>query len=265
MERITSGLDLKESLETLVLRVSRVMTGDQAQPERQAGGDPTAEEDHLDSLALLAGLVRGVRLESPVSLDLEVHQGQTDHRDSKGRKETPDQGGLGEALERLEKRAGEELLAVRESPESQDRRVSRGRWGQEENPEKMAEMGLEFLDLKEGRETKASRDTQDLKGRLEILELKVDLEKQGTEDRGVSLETWVPLVSPERSDILGHMERKVLAVLGSCNVTWLRRSEIIAFAVMAKTSVLYTRRSSPSPWTCLKTWARRSTACARPS
>lgn len=253
MEQITSGLDLKESLETLVLRVSRVTMEEQARPEMQAEGDPTAEEDHPGSLELPAGRVKGVRLESPVSLDLEVHRGQTDHRDSKGRKETPDQGGLEEALARLEKRADAELWAVRESRENQDQRVSRGRWVQEENPEKMAEMALEFLDPEEERETKASQDTRDLKGRLEILEPKVDLGKAGTEDRGVSLETWVHLVRRERSDILGHMERKVLEVLGSCNVTWLRRSEIIALAAMAKTSALCTRRSSPSPWTYPKT------------
>lgn len=84
----------------------------------------------------------------------------------------------------------------------------------------MAEMGLEFLDLKEERETKASQDSQDLKEQLVILELKVDQAKEGTEDRGVSLETWVHLAKMERLDILGLTERKVLEVLGLCHATW---------------------------------------------
>lgn len=188
-------------------------------------------------------------LESPVSLDLEGHRGPVDRQDPKEKKETQDQGGLEEALVQLEKRGDGELLVARESLETQECRVSRDHWVQEENLERMAEMGLEFLDQKEEREMKASQDSQDLKEQLAILEQKVDLAKVGTEDREVSLETWAHLVRVERSDILGLMVRKVLEVLGLCNVTWLRRSEITALVAMVKKNALSTRRSLPLPWT----------------
>lgn len=72
MEEKTSNRDLKEMLGMLVLRVNRVMMEDQAHPEIQAEGDPTAEEDHLGHLEILAHAVEGVSLERVVSLDLEV-------------------------------------------------------------------------------------------------------------------------------------------------------------------------------------------------
>lgn len=81
-------------------------------------------------------------------------------------------------------------------------------------------MELERLDPEEGGEMKASQDFQGPKEQLAILEQRVDLAKVGTEDRGVSPETWAHLVSQERSDILGLTVRKVLGVLELCNVTW---------------------------------------------
>lgn len=265
MEEITTDLDLKESLVMLVLRVSQVEMEELARVETLAEGDPTAEEEHLGRLELLVGLVRRVSLESPVSQDLEGLRDQTDLQDSKERKETLGRGGPEEALAPQEKRGDEELSVARESQEIQDRKESRGRWVQEENPEKMAEMEQEHLDPEEERETKASQDSRDLKEQLVSLEQKVDLAKAGTEDRGVSLETWAHLVSRERSDILGLTVRKVPVALELCNVTWYRRSEIIALVATARMSALSTRRSSPLPWTYLKTWALLSTACATPS
>lgn len=126
---------------------------------------------------VLVPVEKRVSLESLASQDLEDHQDQTDSQESKGRKETPGPGGLEEALVQLEKREDEEHLVVRENLEIQDKRVFRGQWVREENPEKMAEMGLELLDLKEERETKASQDSQDRKEQLAILELKVDQAK----------------------------------------------------------------------------------------
>lgn len=263
MEQVTTELDLKESLVMLVLRVSQVSMGEQVQLERLVEGDLMAEEDHLDCLELLVGLVKGVRLESPVSQDLEGHRGQAQHQDPKERKETPDRGGLEEALAQLEKRGNVELVVARENQEIQDRKVSKGRWVQEENLEKTAEMGLELLDLKEEREMKASQVSQDLKEKLVDPEQKVDLAKVGTEDRGVFLETRVHLVNLERLDILGLMVRKVLEVLGLCNVTWLRRFVITALVAMVKKSALSTQRSLPLPWTHPKVWEQHSTTCAR--
>lgn len=263
MEGIITELDLKESLVMLVLRVCLVTMEDPVHLEILAEGDLMAEEEHLGNLEALVDLEKRVSLVSLASQDLEDHQDQTDRRDSKERKETPGPGGLEEALVQLEKREDEERLVVRENLEIQDQKVFRGQWVQEENPEKMAEMGLELLDLKEERETKASQDSQDLKEQLVILELKVDQAKEETEDRGVSLETWVHLVKEERSDILGLKERKVLEVLELCNATWLRRSEITVLVATAKRNALCTPQSLPLPWTYRKTWAPPSTACAR--
>lgn len=265
VDGITTVQDPKETLVMPDHLESLVMMEPKAAQENLEEGELMAEEDHLDRLELLESQEVTVCRESLVLEDLEVHLDQMVPRDPEERMGILDPEVPEGVQVLLERRVEEELLVVRESQESQDRRVSLDLLVLVESLVRMEEMDLALQDPKEEREMKASQDSLDQREQLVILALKVDLDPEEIVDRGVSLGILVHLGRKERLDIQDLMVRKDQEDPVLCNVTWLRKSEITVLAVMVSMSVRSTPPSWRLPWTSLATPAQPSTTCVRRS